>query len=164
MSSHAPHVESMEASRCTPRWADSKGRSCSEVSMFRHQSMLILLLFACPVWTQENTKTVAQPRVDKFGDPLPTGALRRLGTVRFRQQYVHDMAFLPDGKSLLVESTGRLVQWDVATGKPLRTIPTSEEGNWRSLGLSRDGGLVAYRPDRDQIVVLDLATVMKRIM
>ena len=124
--------------------------------------MLVFLLMASPVWAQDTAKPSDQPRSDLYGDPLPAGALRRLGTVRFRQEYVHDMAFMPDGKSLVVESPGRLVQWDVATAKPLRIIPTSPSGNYRSLGLSRDGRLVAVRPDNSSVVVHDMLTGKER--
>jgi WD40 repeat protein len=130
--------------------------------MSRCHAMLAFLLIASPVWAQEPAKPSDQPPSDLYGDPLPAGALRRLGTVRFRQEYVHDMAFMPDGKSLVVESSGRLVQWDVATGKPLRIIPTSPSGNYRSLGLSRDGRLVAVRPDNSSVVVHDMLTGKER--
>src|SRR5947199_1210 len=99
--------------------------------MSRYNAILAFLLITSPVWAQDPVRQDNQPRLDLFGDPLPPGALRRLGTVRFRQEYVHDMAFTPDGKSLVVSSAARLIQWEVATGKPLRIIRTSPSGNYR---------------------------------
>src|SRR5438105_2646578 len=61
----------------------------------------------------------AQPRTDCYGDPLPDGAVGRLGTARLR--HGHDitvMAFAPDGRSLASSDDGGwLCVWDVATGR-----------------------------------------------
>ena len=43
----------------------------------------------------------ARPRVDRFGDPLPDGAVRRFGTLRFRHEAIAGLAFTPDGKRLV---------------------------------------------------------------
>lgn len=56
-------------------------------------------------------------RVDRIGDPLPPGALLRLGTLRFQHpDVVQDMALSPDGKTL-VTIGGPLIAWDTATAK-----------------------------------------------
>jgi RNA polymerase sigma factor (sigma-70 family) len=67
---------------------------------------------------------VKEEKGDSYGDPLPPGALARLGTVRFRQAIpVHGqgaLAFTADGKGLVaasISSPPRL--WDVASGKLL---------------------------------------------
>ncbi len=59
-------------------------------------------------------------RTDAHGDPLPPGALLRLGTVRWRAG-TRSLAFTPDGKTLVIgdysTSDGVIRCWDTATGK-----------------------------------------------
>ncbi len=78
----------------------------------------------------------AQPaRKDTFGDPLPAGALARLGTVRLRPGgAVKHLAFSPDAKQLAVwcegsETLTSFVLYDVKTGQELRRV---EWGGYRS--------------------------------
>jgi WD40 repeat protein len=87
-------------------------------------------------------------RVDRVGDPLPPGAVARLGTVRFRQVYeggfgAGGLAFLPDGKTLVTAPDGRSIRfWETATGRLLRSISTGEF-RINCCALSRDGKRVA---------------------
>src|SRR6266851_5023723 len=86
--------------------------------------------------------------VDRVGDPLPPGAIARLGTVRFRHGSggwgSRGLAFLPDGKTIVsASSEGRAIQfWEVKTGRRLRSLST-DEFNIRCFALSRDGKRMA---------------------
>jgi WD40 repeat protein len=81
-------------------------------------------------------------RTDLHGDPLPTGALARLGTVRFRPPLGATwLAFLPGDSTLLTASGQTLSAWDIATGKELRRCRC--EGGSSDFALSPDGKTLA---------------------
>src|SRR5262245_8782050 len=88
-----------------------------------------------------------EPHVDRYGDPLPAGAVARLGTIRFRHGgSLAPMAeFLPDGKTIVgCTSDGKIRYWDAATGKLLHTLPTQQDSDFgHCAALSRDGKLIA---------------------
>lgn len=86
-----------------------------------------------------------KPAVDRFGDPLPAGAVARIGTVRwwcggFRGGLVNTLVYLPDGKSLLCCGVKDTVHFlDAATGKELRRIVMQEEGRQPAFTLAPNG-------------------------
>jgi WD40 repeat protein len=81
---------------------------------------------------------------DRAGDPLPGGALARLGTVRFRHgEYVHCAVFTRDGKTLITTGADAVIRlWEVPTGRPLRQLE-GHRGWVGNLALSRDGSTLA---------------------
>jgi WD40 repeat protein len=60
----------------------------------------------------------AAPLTDAHGDPLPKGAVARLGTIRYRLGEVGEFALSPDGKTLAAESSTGVFLWDIETGLP----------------------------------------------
>jgi RNA polymerase sigma factor (sigma-70 family) len=100
-------------------------------------------------------------RLDRFGDPLPGGALARMGTVRFRLGgWGVSVAFTADGRRLLSNEWGgggpRL--WEVSTGRPLgqRSLPGNQTVG--VIALSPDGQTVAAGGTDGAITLLDLHT------
>jgi RNA polymerase sigma factor (sigma-70 family) len=78
--------------------------------------------------------------VDRFGDPLPDGAVRRFGTLRFRHESVAALAFTPDDKRL-VAGVGRepLAVFDPADGRKQAEVGAQSANNNYGFALSPDG-------------------------
>jgi RNA polymerase sigma factor (sigma-70 family) len=99
-------------------------------------------------------------RLDRFGDPLPGGALARLGTVRFRLGgWGESVLFTADGRRLISRDGGRGARlWEVSTGRPLGHL--SLPGNERvgPIALSPDGQTLAAGGSDGAIHLLDLRT------
>ncbi len=88
-------------------------------------------------------------RTDHYGDPLPEGAVARLGTLRFRHETgsIGDWAISADGQMIVtvheVEKT--LCFWEAKTGKELRRI----EGDFfTTLAFSGKGNLLVVETAR----------------
>jgi RNA polymerase sigma factor (sigma-70 family) len=89
-------------------------------------------------------KAAEQRRADAdiHGDPLPPGAVARLGTLRFRAD-VGALVFSPDGKTIASSGNENVIRlWDVASGKQIRQLP----GRWsrtQAIAFSLDGKTLA---------------------
>jgi RNA polymerase sigma factor (sigma-70 family) len=101
------------------------------------------------------------PAVDRYGDPLPAGALLRLGTVRMRHETnTACAAFAPHGRSVIVsDAQGNLVFWDTATGKELRRLRDGPSVV-HALAVTPDGKAVAAG-SWGHVTFYDLATLAR---
>jgi WD40 repeat protein len=95
--------------------------------------------------------------IDLAGDPLPDGALARLGTTRFSPgATIVDIAYSPDGRILAsTDRDGELELWDAATGRRRLAIVLDEKDvvNARIQGM-------AFAPDGRTIAVRSISTTI----
>jgi RNA polymerase sigma factor (sigma-70 family) len=98
-------------------------------------------------------------RVDADGEPLPVGALFRLGSLRLRHRMtLRSVAFTPDGKSLASGGWDRVISfWDPATGKEVRRVEAPEHGV-DAIAFSRDGKRLAGAGMNGAVLLWDAAT------
>jgi RNA polymerase sigma factor (sigma-70 family) len=111
------------------------------------------------------------PRLDRSGDPLPPGAIARLGTLRWRLagSGLSSLAESPDGKTLAVATTGSGVSIiDMATGRLRRRVPEDESVRKACLddfhghtAISADGRTAVFSRDAN-VHVIDVATGRER--
>jgi RNA polymerase sigma factor (sigma-70 family) len=82
----------------------------------------------------------AGARTDRYGDPLPDGAVVRLGTLRFNHgDGLNALFFSPDGRSIISEGNGIVRLWDPLTGKELRQFVTAQPLFDSQTALAPDG-------------------------
>jgi RNA polymerase sigma factor (sigma-70 family) len=83
---------------------------------------------AFQVMESEKTKQEISSRVDLHGDPLPSAAVARIGTIRFVPDtsrglpLASTMAYTPDGKYLVCRTGEAVSFFDSKTGKEMRRI------------------------------------------
>jgi WD40 repeat protein len=143
--------------------------------------MIGALGFGTAVHAQPATPA-ANPKAatDLYGDPLPAGALQRLGTVRFRHNATA-IAYSPDGKILASGGRDNVIRlFDAATGQEMRRLtghkprsysPSADikspldtlvnatgEGGVNSVAFSPDGKVLASGGWDDSVRLWEVAT------
>jgi RNA polymerase sigma factor (sigma-70 family) len=101
----------------------------------------------------------AELPVDRQGDPLPPGALARLGTLRLRHGgQVYAVAYSPDGSILASGARDSGIRlWDAATHKELRHLQGHQNGIM-AIAFSRDGKRLASASEDRTIRLWDVTT------
>jgi WD40 repeat protein len=124
---------------------------------------LSLILVALTAGAAPKSPAEPPPRIDCYGDPLPPGALARMGSIRLRHFWA-DMVFSADGKTLnSCAGDGAIRRWSLATGKQVwhKQLWRPKEGeswwsSWRK-AFSSDGKLLAAI-EGDVVSLYDTAT------
>jgi RNA polymerase sigma factor (sigma-70 family) len=100
---------------------------------------------ATPAAERPAQEVEKQVRTDRYGDPLPPGALARLGTVRWRNANNGrtSILFTRDGKGLITASRSPAYLWEIPTGKLLRQFGDLSRQPFEVAALSPDGRILA---------------------
>src|SRR5258707_41888 len=121
----------------------------------RLATLLALAATLCPI--QPRIAGAAAPpaaRTDCYRDPLPPGAVARLGATRFRPPFSYCVAWSRDGKSLVSGGEGGHVYvWDSRTGREVRRFGGHGLGV-TCIAFSPDGRLLATRAHPEDIIRL----------
>ncbi len=115
----------------------------------------LVLLFVCSADAEKKSA-----RVDFYGDPLPAGAIGRLGTVRMRHgDSTFSVAFSPTGKVFATGGgrDGKIVLWDVKTGKRVAML-TGHKSTVACLAFSPDGKTLASGGNDRTVRLWNVAT------
>ena len=117
--------------------------------------------FASPELPETPEPLVERSLSDRLGDPLPVGAIARLGTRRFHHGGEIDaVAYSPDGKMIASGGLGGIMLWNAGTRQPL--APRLPHGRTCGLAFTPDGktmvsaGSPSLDGDRPSVVFWDL--------
>jgi len=118
LDSHLINTSALERAIVQPRLALVTSLAC------------LLLVMRSDVWGEPPEAKLA--RADRYDDPLPDGALARLGTVRWRHRRAEWVVYARDGKSIYSAGLD-LRKWDATTGRELRRWNLNLEDNLTGL-------------------------------
>src|SRR5882724_4731154 len=133
-------------------WCGTCGRWCSEdrpmtlLRVLLATATLVAGLSVRPAHAQLNP-AAPKPRLDRYGDPLPPGAVARLGSVRmpFHLLAGQPIAVSPDRTRLITfsEALGTVFVWDAATGAHAAELPLPNGGVPSQLAIGATGKWIA---------------------
>jgi WD40 repeat protein len=115
--------------------------------MSRARLLAVLLLSLTGIPAAVGAPIEGRPAADLHGDPLPPGAVARLGSIQLRHAAAQ-LVFSADGKTLISAGLdGEVRFWDLTTGRLRRRQRLEQEAQPRGRS-----GAVALAPDGDTVV------------
>src|SRR5207248_1377814 len=108
-------------------------------------------------------RTADPPRTDPHGDPLPPGAIARIGSLRWRhhEEYGNQLLVVPSPTGKLVATAavgvGAIRVWDLADGRRLCEFPWEQSAGYE-VRFTPDGSRVFYLAERGVVRYFDPAT------
>jgi WD40 repeat protein len=119
--------------------------------------MRFALLVASAMIAAGAVRADPPPHTDLYGDPLPRGAVLRLGTTRLKSSATQ-ILFTPDGRTLITLEDGRMVKrWNAEDGQ-VRHVFTLPDRGWNPQVLSTDGSRLARGNDQQGVTIWDVAS------
>jgi WD40 repeat protein len=131
--------------------------------MFKYSKNTLFLLLigvtSSAAADRQDSTPQKTPKLDLYGDPLPAGAIARIGSIRLRHTGLSDLVYLPDGKTILSAGADRVLRWwDRASGKPIRDLKLQGVGGpGFCQTLSPDGKFMVAQ-DGQALVFWEVAT------
>ncbi|MGI5817610.1 MAG: WD40 repeat domain-containing protein [Armatimonadota bacterium] len=110
-------------------------------------------LFAVTVMLALAMTGTAEAATDLFGDPLPEGAVQRLGSERLRYGGIADLAYLPDGRAVVASGVSIDI-WDMSVGEMEASHRIGPRG-LTAIDISRDGGAMVAADNAGNIYEWD---------
>ena len=105
----------------------------------------------------------AGQKIDRYGDPLPEGAIARLGTTRLRHEAnsLTGVAFSPDGKLLATaaNNSSYVFVFDVATGERVAQFGPENPDEY----LYWNGQALAFDKDSQSLLMMLLSGQVERL-
>jgi WD40 repeat protein len=115
-------------------------------------AFVVLPLLAAPLG--------AEPARDRFGDPLPEGAVARLGSLRLRHRHSVQVGdFSADGKLVAAFDGGNsIIFWDATSGREARRVPAGRLFQPRCFRFSPDGKALILADRWGEYRIIDAVT------
>lgn len=105
-----------------------------------------------------------EPRTDLYGDPLPEGAIVRMGSLRFRHPGLYHFGFRDEGKTVVSSAGDETFRfWDSGTGRQIRAVrlkkgakPVQHQvlspGAKTAAAFDNNGGIALWSVDSGELI------------